>query len=84
MGLAAQSGSYEKVADILNGGEAKVQKYFKSWFLTLNPNKTTSEVFHLSNRDTCRKLDLIVQDTKLYLRVKLDATLTFNKHLEDV
>ncbi|VVC44274.1 Hypothetical protein CINCED_3A014425 [Cinara cedri] len=57
----------------------------------LNPHKTTSTVFHLNNRDANRKLNLIVQGTKLmnddapkYLGIKLDRTLTYNQHLEDV
>lgn len=48
-------------------------------------------VFHLSNRDANRKLNLIVHGTKLmnddapkYLGIKLDRTLTFNQYLEDV
>lgn len=91
VGLAAQAESFEKVEDILNEDLVRVQKYFKSWFLTLNPNKTTSIAFHLSNRDANRKLNLIVQGTKLmnddapkYLGIKLDRTLTYNQHLEDV
>jgi len=49
VGLAAQAESFEKVEDILNEDLVRVQKYFKFWFLTLNPNKTTSIAFHLSN-----------------------------------
>lgn len=59
VGLAAQTESFEKVDGILNEDQAIVQKYFKSWLLTLNHNKTTSIVFHLNNRDAIRKLRLI-------------------------
>jgi len=79
VGLAAQAESFEKVEDILNEDLVRVQKYFKSWFLTLHPNKTISIAFHLSNRDANRKLNLIVQGTKLindeapkYLGIKLE------------
>jgi len=79
------------VEDILNEDLVSVQNYFKSWFLALNPNKTTSTVLKLNNRDADRKLNLIVQGTKLmsvdapkYLGIKLDRTLTFSQHLEDV
>jgi len=48
-------------------------------------------VFHLNNRDANRKLNLIAQGAKLtsddapkYLGIKLDRTLTYNQHLEDV
>jgi len=89
--LAAQAEPFEKVEYILNEDLLRVQKYFKSWFLALNPNKTTSTVFHLNNSDAGRKLNLIVLGTKLmsvdapkYLGIKLDRTLTFNQHLEDV
>jgi len=91
MGLATQEESFEKLAEILNKDTVRVQKYFKSWFLTLNPNKTTSIVFHLNNREANRKLNWIVEGTKLtsddapkYLGVELDRALTFNQHLEDV
>jgi len=90
VGLAVQAESFEKVEDILNEDLVRVPKYFKSWFYTLNP-KTTSIAFYLSNRDVNRKLNLIVEGTKLmnddapkYLGIKMDRTLTYNQHLEDL
>jgi len=50
VGLAAQAESFGKVADILNEDLARIQKYFKSWFLTLNSNNTTSIVFNEQQR----------------------------------
>lgn len=47
--ITAQTESFEKVEDVLNEDLVSVQKYFKSCFLDLNPNKTTSIVFHLNN-----------------------------------
>lgn len=47
-------------------------------------------VFHLNNRKGNRKLNLVAQGTHLtsnvaqYLGIKLDRTLTFNLHHEDV
>lgn len=49
VGIVAQEESFEKLADILNNEIIEVQIYFKSWFLTLNPNKITSIVFHQKN-----------------------------------
>jgi hypothetical protein len=91
VGLAVQAESFEKMDDILNENLARVQKYFKSWFLTFDPNKTTSIVFHLNNRDASRKLNFDNQDTKLksdnakkYLGIKLDGALTYNQYLENI
>jgi len=91
VGLAVQVELFEKVDDKLNEDLVRVQKYLKSWFLTLNPNKTTSILLYLNNRDANRKLNLIVQGIKLmsddapkYLKIKLDRILIYNQHLEDV
>jgi hypothetical protein len=88
VGLVAQAESFE---EILNVDLLKFQEYFKTWYLTLNPNKTTSIVFHLNNKEASRKLYLVAQGTNLtgdvapkYFGIKLDRTLTFNHHLEGV
>ncbi|VVC42661.1 Reverse transcriptase domain [Cinara cedri] len=91
VGLVTQAESFEKLEEILNEDLSIVQTYFKSWHLTLNPNKTTSIAFHLNNRESDRKLNLMAQgvyiqgeDAPKYLGIKLDRTLTFKQHLEGV
>ncbi|CAI6370930.1 unnamed protein product [Macrosiphum euphorbiae] len=91
VGLVAQAESFEKLEEILNEDLSIVQTYCKSWHLTINPNKTTSIAFHLKNRESDRKLNLMAQgvniqgkDAPKYLGIKLDRTLTFKQHLEGV
>lgn len=88
VGLVAQAESFEKLEEILNEDMSIVQKYFKSWHLTLNPNKTTFVDFHLNNSESNRKLNLVIrgvnirrEDAPRYLEIKLDRTLTFKQHL---
>lgn len=90
VGLVAWATSFKTLADLLNDDLVKAQKYFKSWFLTLNPNKTISVVFHLNNKYANRKLNLVIQGTQVmsddapkYLGIKLDRALTFNQYFED-
>lgn len=91
MGSVARAESFEKLEKILKEDLPIVQKYFKSWYLTLNSNKTTFIVFHLNNRESDRKLNLETrginlkwEDAPKYLGIKLDRTLVFKKHLEGV
>lgn len=70
--------------NILNENLTKVNTFFKSWNLTLNPGKSASIVFHLNNREANRKLNLVVdgnfiptENARNYLGIKLDRPLTF-------
>lgn len=60
VGLVAQAESFEKLKEILNEDMSIVQ-LLKSWHLTLNLKKTTSVAFHLNNRKSNRKLNLVTQ-----------------------
>lgn len=61
VGLVAQAGTFEEVEYIiLNEDLAKVHNFFKSWHLIFSPGKSASIVFHLSNREENRKLNLAV------------------------
>lgn len=91
VGLVAQAESFGKLKEILNEDLSIVHNYFHSWHLTLNPNKTTSIAFHLNNRDSNRKLNLMSQRVRIqcgylprYLGIKLNRTLTFKQHLEGI
>jgi len=83
VGLVAQAESFEKREEILNEDLSIVQKYFKLWHLKVNPTKTTSIAFHLNNKESNSKLDLMSQGVKIkedapkYLGIKLDRTLAF-------
>ena len=68
----------------LNEDMATLSTYFRKWHLMLSLGKTTSSIFHLNNRETVHKLNIIVDKARLqfqfvptYLGVKLDNTLTF-------
>ena len=70
---------------------ATLSTYFKKWQLKLSLGKTTSSMFHLNNRETAHKLNIVVDKARLqfqsvptYLVVKLDRTLTFKQHLKSV
>lgn len=65
VGLVAQAKSFEKLEETLNEDISIIQKYFKSWHLTLNPNKTTSVAFHLNNKESNRKLNLVTQGVNI-------------------
>jgi len=91
VGLVAQAGTFEEVDNLLNEDLAKIHTFFKSWHLTLNLGKSAAIVFHLTNREANRKLNLVVDGNSIptenvpkYLSIKLDRSLTFKQHLEGV
>jgi len=56
------SRTFESLEEILNVDHpVNVQEYFKIVYLTLN--KTTSIVYHLNNRESNSKLNLVVNIT---------------------
>lgn len=59
-GLVAQAKTFEKLEEIINKNLIKVQNYFKTWHLTLNPNKTTAIAFHLNNKEAEMMLNLSI------------------------
>lgn len=65
VGLVAQAESVESLEEILNEGLLKIQKYFKTWYLTFNQNKTKSIVFHLNKKEANWKLNLVAQGINL-------------------
>jgi hypothetical protein len=85
----AQGTTMSEVESTLDKDIVKLQKYFKTWYLTLNDCKSTAIAFHLNNREASTKLQIMVNGTRIpndnfprYLGVKLDRTLTFKKHLD--
>jgi len=91
VGLIAEAVTFEELVNILNEDLGKVHTFFKFWHLTLDPGKLASIVFHLNNREVSKKLNLVVSGNTIptenapkYLGIKLDRTLTFKQHLEEV
>ncbi|KAL3061061.1 hypothetical protein OYC64_009299 [Pagothenia borchgrevinki] len=65
--------------------------YFQRWRLQLNIGKTVAAAYHHSTREARRELEVCVNNKRLevqqapkYLGVRLDRTLSFKQHLEEV
>ena len=61
--------------------------YLQTWRLKLSHTRTVTAVFHLNNREAKRELKVYNNDrllpfclTPIYLKVKLDRSLTFRHH----
>ena len=68
-----------------------LSSYLTNWHLKLSVAKTMSSAFHLNNREASHELNITVDNNRLqfqaapmYLGVKLDHTLTFHQHLENL
>ena len=68
---------------------ATLSSYLHKWKLKLSTTKTVSTVFHLSNKEAQRGLNIFVNRQALpfraeptYLDIKLDRKLTFRQHLK--
>ncbi|KAJ3582500.1 hypothetical protein NHX12_000544 [Muraenolepis orangiensis] len=65
--------------------------YLRKWRLQLSTGKTVSAAYHLCNREAKRELSVSVDNKRLehqlapkYLGVRLDRTLSYKRHLEEV
>ncbi|KAJ4926863.1 hypothetical protein JOQ06_014607 [Pogonophryne albipinna] len=77
--------------DGLNDDMGTLVAYFQRWRLQLNIGKTVAAAFHLSTREARSELEVRVNNKRLevqqapnYLGVRLDRTLSFKQHLEEV
>ncbi|KAJ4944265.1 hypothetical protein JOQ06_012810 [Pogonophryne albipinna] len=77
--------------DGLNDDLGTLVAYFQRWRLQLNIGKTVAAAYHLSTRQARRELEVRVDNKRLevqqapkYLGVRLDRTLSFKQHLEEV
>ena len=68
-----------------------LSSYLTNWRLKLSVAKTISSAFHLNNREASNELNITVDNNRLqfqaapmYLGVKLDRTLTFRQHLQNL
>ena len=83
--------SWETIEAGLTADMGILSTYLKNWRLKLSVAKTMSSAFHLNNREASHELNIKVnnnilqfQGTPTYLGVKLDRTLTYRQHLENL
>jgi Reverse transcriptase (RNA-dependent DNA polymerase)/Endonuclease-reverse transcriptase len=86
--LTYQADSFADCESCLEADLDILKEYFERWRLQPNPSKTESCVFHLSNHDANRTLNINFNGTQIqhvnhpkYLGVTLDRSLTYNVHL---
>ncbi|KAJ3612161.1 hypothetical protein NHX12_020438 [Muraenolepis orangiensis] len=75
----------------LNEDMGTLVAYLRRWRLQLSVGKSVAAAYHLSTREARRELEvrvdnkcLEVQQAPKYLGVRLDRTLSFKQHLEEV
>ena len=83
--------NWETIESGLTADMNILSSYLTNWRLKLSVAKTMSSAFHLNNREASHELNITVNNNRLqfqaapmYLVVKLDPTLTFYQHLEDL
>ncbi|KAJ4928398.1 hypothetical protein JOQ06_016190 [Pogonophryne albipinna] len=83
--------TWKAMEDGLNDDLGTLVAYFQRWRLQLNIGKTVAAAYHLSTREARRELEVRVKNKRLevqqaskYLGVRLDRTLSFKQHLEEV
>ena len=89
--LAIQTKTFSHLESTLSRDIGHLNEYFYYWKLRLNANKTVATCFHLVNKQTVRKLKVILAEEVLvhdfapkYIGVTLDRSLTYRKHTENV
>ena len=75
----------------LNQDMGILAAYMRKWRLQLSTGKTVSAAYHLCNREAKRELSVSIDNKRLehqpapkYLGVRLDRTLSYKQHLEEV
>jgi len=83
--------TWKAMEDGLNNDMGTLVAYFQRWRLQLNIRKTVAAAYHLNTREARRELEVRVNNKRLevqqapkYLGVRLDRTLSFKHHLEEV
>ena len=82
--------NWETIESGLTADMNILSSYLTNWCLKLSMTKTMSSAFHLNNREANHELNITVdnrlqfQAAPMYLGVKLDRTLTFCQHLENL
>lgn len=83
--------TWEQIQASLNQDMDTLAAYLREWRLQLSIGKTVVAAYHLNNSEARRELDIFVNNKRLefqqaprYLGVRLDRSLTFKQHLEEV
>ncbi|KAJ3581678.1 hypothetical protein NHX12_016385 [Muraenolepis orangiensis] len=83
--------TWKAMEEGLNEDMGTLVAYLRRWRLQLSVGKTVAAAYHLSTREARRELEvrvdnkcLEVQQAPKYLGVRLDRTLSFKQHLEEV
>ena len=85
------SGEWKELERTLSQDMTTLSKYLQTWRLKLSHAKTVTAAFHLHNREAKRELKVCNIGKTLpfcpvptYLGVKLDRSLTYRPHLQEV
>ena len=91
LAILLQKKSWEDIEGGLTADMTILSTYLENWRLKLSIAKTMSSVFHLHNKEANREINITVNGNRLqfqsaptYLGVKLDRTLSFRQHLENL
>ena len=83
--------TWQAMEDGLNEDMDTMVAYLRTWRLQLSVGKTIAAAYHLNTREAKRELEvradgkrLEVQQAPKYLGVRLDRTLSFRQHLEEL
>ena len=83
--------TWSAVEEGLNQDMGILADYLRKWRLQLSMGKTLAAAYHLCNKEAKRELSVSVDNHHLehqlapkYLGVRLDRTLSYKQHLEDV
>ncbi|KAJ3582285.1 hypothetical protein NHX12_015656, partial [Muraenolepis orangiensis] len=83
--------TWSAVEQGLNQDMSILAAYLRKWRLQLSTGKTVSAAYHLCNGEAKRELSVSVDNKRLehqlapkYLGVRLDRTLSYKRHLEEV
>ncbi|KAJ3612195.1 hypothetical protein NHX12_020471 [Muraenolepis orangiensis] len=83
--------TWKSMEEGLNEDMGTLVAYLRRWRLQLSVGKSVAAAYHLSTREARRELEvrvdnkcLEVQQAPKYLGVRLDRTLSFKQHLEEV
>ena len=83
--------TWKAMEEGLNQDMVILVSYLRRWRLQLSIGKTVSAAYHLNNREAKREVNVFVDNKRLecqqapkYLGVRLDRTLSFKQHLDDV
>ena len=84
-------GDWLAVEGALSKDMATLGEYLQTWKLKLSTMKTVLAVFHLNNKEAKRELKVNFNNETLpfcskpkYLRVMLDRSLTYRRHLQSL